>query len=274
MADVLFPQAAGWQAVSQLEPLQRDELGDVTAYVADAMERAKISFDGVACDFAKDSLSETADLGAWRWADFDGDGSGEDDLLYAGPIPCMEGSMTLGFAWDGTTYAAVPAELAHTQALRIRPAKDPQLVSLSAGCCADPVDVYRLGSLSVPMATGPEFMKRNVTVIEGTVTPGQALAAPESFTSGNVLFLRASPEIKDEYDAGLSDMMSHAMFGNQLRVYMSGTQGRIHARQKDAAGQDWVFVTVDGDCERLLLADPYSNAEGAFAGWALAEQVK
>lgn len=262
VADALYPQSRTWLEIERTPVLPSSHFQQVKHSLQQSY-RAALSasdpFESGDCSFIQRAL-ESSEIKSFHLVDIDHDGV--PDIVYVGSAQCAEGGATA--IWYGTKNGFVMRSPAHFPVRLLRVSSNgAQTISVSEGCCGDPVDKYHTGSLS-NLREGD-----TVPFLHDTVLPKQSLDRPLQFVAKRELKLRASPKLKDEYDKGLSEFLNRAAFGNVLRHYMKQSKGVALASEL-VDGKKWYFVLMAAESNVLVSHDPYW---GVRAGWVLESDV-
>lgn len=260
--ETLFPQSRTWLEIERTPALSYSKFQQVKNSLQQSY-RAALSasdpFESADCSFIQRAL-EPSETKSFHLVDIDHDGV--PDIVYVGSAQCAEGGATV--IWYGTKNGFVvrsPA-LLPVRLLRVS-SNGAQTISVSEGCCGDPVDKYHTGSLS-NLREGDV-----VPFLHDTVLPKHSLDRPLQFVAKRELKLRASPKLKDQYDQGLSEFLNRAAFGNVLRHYMKQSKG-VALASEVVDGKKWYFVLMAAESNVLVSHDPYL---GVRAGWVLESDV-
>jgi len=253
VASLLFPSTAAWVLLQDAPSMTtarfaqvRDQL--LTSYLSSGIGKCAEAEDHD-CSSIRRILWE-GDNASFRVMDVDGDG--REEIIYSGPAFCREGDMTVVWSGDsdGVSGSARVVEW-DVLFLRISPGREVRVSSVAVGCCGDPEDEYYLGTLENVRRYG--ILK----VAKGTLQPKTPMALPIRFENAGETVLRSTPEKKDRYDADLSGLMDHAVFGNILCSYIDGASGEIRAEERDSRGRTWAYVVMDRESNVLRHDAPF-----------------
>ena len=152
-------------------------------------------------------------------------GSGDDDLVYAGPQPCAEGDWTI--IWrHGLNYSVrASVIILNGEVQRVQAGPQPKAVGVAFGCCADPWSYYCLYD-PIPQAI--------CTAIPGAlIIPQRTRLARSEVTLRQEVKLLPSPNAKiEDGDPYMPPVRPAGTKAEQLLLVV------------DAAGRSWGLVRV------------------------------
>jgi hypothetical protein len=261
-SDVLFPESRTWLDIGRAPTLPAAQFQQVKdklrqSYLA-AISRSD-PFEGPDCSLIQRVL-ELNEIKSFHLVDIDHDGV--LDIAYVGSAQCAEGGATV--IWYGTQNGFAVRSPAVFPVRLLRVSSDGRrTLSVSEGCCGDPVDKYHTGSLS-NLRDGD-----TIPFLHDTVLPRSNLDRSFHFVARRELKLRSTPKISDQYDQGLSEFLNRAAFGNVLRSYLKNSRG-VALASVVGHGRKWYFVVMAAESNALASHDPYL---GVRVGWLLESEV-
>ncbi|MFZ6800576.1 hypothetical protein [Undibacterium sp. Di24W] len=262
VSEALFPESRTWLNIGRAPTLPASQFQQVKNKLKQSYLAAISTsdpFEGQDCSFIQRSL-EPSEIKSFYLLDIDHDGI--VDIVYIGSAQCAEGGATV--IWYGTQNGFAVRSPAVFPLRLLRVSSDGgRALSVSEGCCGDPVDKYHTGSLS-NLRDGD-----TIPFLHDTVLPRSSLDRSFHFVARREVKLRLAPKINDQYDQGLSEFLNRAAFGNVLRSYLKNSKGVALASVVEY-GQKWYFVVMAAESNALASHDPYL---GVRAGWLLASEV-
>ncbi len=240
-ADLIFPDSSQWKLLTDYPHPDEKWLELEKWHLRELYLKAQSAYNYMEspdCSFITRALYENYTNKRESFFQFDIDGDQQFDIIYCGPAHCQESMMTVIWFGIGGQPSSHYAKSFPFQVLRLRPAKDPEIISYREGCCGDMVDVYNKGSLNIPA-------KLSIGVFRDLLLkPEVSKPINKEFFAKNELILRSSPEIKNDYNEGMSVELGHAIFGNILRKYIYGAQYRLILQYTEKEGKNWGLVLV------------------------------
>lgn len=286
IAELLFPEIkdVAWVSVSKAPVVTPSRIMALKtklkkAYAAAVKAYPDESPEWSGCSFIERVLGDK-EIGEQNWAksvtpffhELDVNGDGLADLLYVGDALCVDGGASALWLADKNGAYWMHAPRHHgpkgfyfwsLDILKVKPGPEPILASAIVGCCGSVALKFHLGHLFNPWRLGT----RETT--QGTRFPEKPLSVPVPFKSTQELILRSDSKRDEAYDESASGYFEHAIFGNILSKYLPGLCGKILAYEKDAEGQNWAFVLIEGPNGALCHHRPFS----VDAGWTTADSL-
>ena len=139
--DLLYPQSAGWTRLNRL-PHPSPRILDDPIHVETLGYFERLQTDADRCSPMLRMFLGRGALDRFRTANIFG--TGDDDLIYAGPKPCAEGAWTVIWQHGRNPSAASHATILDAEIQRLQSGSQPKAVGVAPGCCGDPWDYYCL----------------------------------------------------------------------------------------------------------------------------------
>jgi len=218
--DLLYPQSVAWTRLGAFahapphlfdDPIHVETLGNFNRLQTDADRCAPML--RMFLDRARRNRFRAANVF----------GSGDDDLVYAGPQPCAEGDWTIIWRHGLNATAQVSVVILESEVQRIVAGAAPKAVGVAGGCCGDPWNYYCLYD-PVPQET--------CTAVPGALTiPHPARLARGQATLHHDAKLLPAPNTTLEPDSPYQPPVRQA--GAMVEQLMTVT---------DSAGASWRLV--------------------------------
>lgn len=266
VSNILFPESKDWIDIEHSPTLPVSEVvrrrDSLTKSVITEIRQKNNLFPlylDKDCSFSKQAFKWTG-LTCFHRLNIDHDGI--EDIVYAGPAQCFDGTLTV--IWFG---AAGGHSIRQTLAwpsflLRVSP-DGHKAISVAVGCCDSATDKYFYGDLT------NLYHDHGLLLAKKTELPSTAYSKLLSFTANGLVKLRSSPETIDSNDRNRIDWEDGAT-GNIVRTYMAGSKGLIVGEIWKITGR-WVFVVMNTECKAIAQHDYY---DGVRAGWLRANEVR